>query len=354
MDVSAFKIPTDCPESDGTYKWNSTTLVVVEVETPAGRGLGFTYADLSTAILIQKTLCKVLDNEDAMAIPECWMTMRRAIRNLGRPGIASMAIAAVDMALWDLKARVLDIPLIHLFGRAHVGIPVYGSGGFTSYTDKQLEEQLGAWSEQGISQVKMKVGQNPDQDLHRVHVVQKVMHPHTRLFVDANGAYSVKQAQWFAESFAESGVEWFEEPVSSDNLAGLRTIKAHAPASLEVAAGEYGYDLMYFQKMLDSDSVDVLQADASRCGMTGFLQVGALCEAYSIPLSAHCAPSLHLHPACAIPSLRHVEYFHDHVRIEQMLFDGAPTPVNGVLYPDSTRPGHGLEFKHADAAQFAL
>ncbi len=353
-EVSAFRIPTDFPESDGTYSWNSTTLVVVQIGTPAGEGWGYTYADLATAILIEKTLCSVLTDHDAMAIPECWMSMRQAIRNMGRPGIVSMGIASVDMALWDLKARVLNIPLVMLFGRAQAGIPIYGSGGFTSYTDQQLEEQLGTWSEQGISQVKMKVGRHPDQDLHRVQVARKALQPGTRLLVDANGAYSVRQAQWFAERFAESGVEWFEEPVSSDNLPGLRTIKEHAPGCMEIAAGEYGYAPAYFQRMLDAECVDVLQADASRCGITGFLQVGALCEARSIPLSAHCAPSLHLHPACALQSLRHVEYFHDHVRIEQMLFDGAPTPINGILYPDLNRAGHGLEFKRADAAQFAL
>ncbi|GJL57746.1 MAG: mandelate racemase [Nitrospirales bacterium] len=353
-EVSAYTIPTDMSESDGTYTWDSTTLVVVQIGTRAGTGWGYTYADLATAILIEKTLCSVLKDHDAMSIPECWMTMRRAIRNMGRPGIVSMAIASVDMALWDLKARVLDIPLVRLFGRAQAGVPIYGSGGFTSYTDRQLEEQLGTWSEQGISQVKMKVGHHPEQDLHRVHVARNALQSRTRLFVDANGAYSVKQAQWFAERFAESGVDWFEEPVSSDNLSGLNTIKEHAPASMEIAAGEYGYDLPYFQRMLDAQCVDVLQADASRCGITGFLQVGTLCEVRSIPLSAHCAPSLHLHPACALHPLRHIEYFHDHVRIEEMLFDGAPTPINGRLYPDMSRPGHGLEFKRADAAQFAL
>ncbi len=353
-EVSAYKIPTDMSESDGTYTWDSTTLVVVRIGTRAGEGWGYTYADIATAILIEKTLCAVLQDHDAMAIPECWLIMRRAIRNLGRPGIASMAIAAVDMALWDLKARVLNIPLIMLFGRAQDGIPIYGSGGFTSYTDQQLEDQLGTWVKQGISQVKIKVGRHPDRDLHRVQVARNALQPGTRLFVDANGAYTVKQAMRFSELFAESGVEWFEEPVSSDNLHGLNTIKSHAPASIEITAGEYGYDLPYFQRMLDAQCVDVLQADASRCGITGFLQVGALCEGRSLPLSAHCAPSLHLHPACALHPLRHIEYFHDHVRIEQMLFDGVPAPINGRLYPDLSRAGHGLEFKRADAAQFAL
>ncbi|MDR4493520.1 MAG: enolase C-terminal domain-like protein [Nitrospirales bacterium] len=354
IETSAYRIPTEHPEADGTLTWNSTTLVKVEVKTPAGQGWGYTYADLATAILIQETLSHVLKDYDAMAIPDCWMAMRRSIRNLGNSGMAAMAIAAVDTALWDVKARVLEIPLVTLIGAAHSGIPVYGSGGFTSYTDAQLEAQLESWTAQEIPQVKMKVGQNPTEDLHRVDLARKALLPNTRLFVDANGAYSIKQAWWFAERFAESGVQWFEEPVSSDNLTGLHAIREHAPPSMEIAAGEYGYDARYFQSMLDAESVDVLQADASRCGITGLLQVGALCESRSMPLSAHCAPSLHLHPACTLHSLRHIEYFHDHVRIERMLFDGFPTPVKGILYPDLSRAGHGLDLNRADAAQFAL
>jgi L-alanine-DL-glutamate epimerase-like enolase superfamily enzyme len=125
---------------------------------------------------------------------------------------------------------------------------------------------------------------------------------------------------------------------------------------MEIAAGEYGYDLPYFRRMLEAEAVDVLQADATRCaGITGFLQVGALCDAFGISLSAHTAPSLHLAPCCALPRIRHIEYFHDHVRIEQMLFDGAQRPRgDGCLYPDLSRPGLGLELKRPDASRFEV
>jgi L-alanine-DL-glutamate epimerase-like enolase superfamily enzyme len=352
--VSAYNIPTEFPETDGTYAWESTTLVVVELETPEQKGLGYTYADTATAELIKEKLCPVIQGRNAMAIPECWHAMQCAIRNLGRPGIASMGIAATDAALWDLKARILNIPLVTLVGAAHSGVPVYGSGGFTSYSDQQLEYQLKNWIEQEISCVKIKIGRDPGKDLHRVKIARKAIRPETGLFVDANGAYSVKQAQKFAEAFAEWKVQWFEEPVSSDNLNGLHYLKQHAPPNMDITAGEYGYDIFYFQRMLHHQSVDVLQADASRCGITGLRQVDALCQAYSIPLSAHCAPSLHLHPGCSLLTLRHLEYFYDHARIEHMLFDGAPIPVKGMLFPDLTRAGNGLEFKKADAAKFAV
>jgi L-alanine-DL-glutamate epimerase-like enolase superfamily enzyme len=235
-------------------------------------------------------------------------------------------------------------------------VPVYGSGGFTSYSNTQLRDQLGGWARQGIPRVKMKIGTHPADDLPRVKAAREAIGPGVQLFVDANGAYSRKQALAFANRFAELGVVWFEEPVPSDDLEGLRLIRDRAPAGMDIAAGEYGYQPLYFRRMLEAGSVDVLQADASRCGgITGFLKAADLCEAFGLPLSAHCAPALHLHAACATSAdFRHLEYFHDHARIEAMLFDGAAAPVNGALHPDLTRPGLGLEFKHKDAERFKV
>lgn len=353
IDVSAYTIPTDAPEADGTYAWDRTALVVVKADAGGKHGLGYGYADTATAHLIHELLAGVVRGRDALAVPAAWQAMVHSIRNLGRPGICSMAIAAVDSCLWDLKARLLGVPLVTLLGAAYEGAPIYGSGGFTSYSTAQLQEQLGGWVARGIPRVKMKIGAHPDQDLDRVRAARQAIGPGAELFVDANGAYSRKQALGFAESFTEFGVSWFEEPVSADDLAGLRLLRDRAPAGMEIAAGEYGYDLGYFRRMLEAEAVDVLQADATRCaGITGFLQVGALCQARSLQLSAHCAPSLHVHPACALIPFRHLEYFHDHARIEHMLFDGALTPVQGVLRPDRSRPGLGLELKRADAERY--
>lgn len=281
--------------------------------------------------------------------------MVHAIRNLGRPGICSMAISAVDVALWDLKARLLDVSLVTLLGAARDAVPVYGSGGFTSYSIAQLQAQLGGWVEQGIPRVKMKIGTHPADDLGRVRAAREAIGPDAALYVDANGAYSRKQALAQAEAFREYGVVWFEEPVSADDLAGLHLIRDRGPVGMDVAAGEYGYDLWYFRRMIEAEAVDVLQADGSRCaGITGFLRASALAESRGMDLSAHCAPSLHVPPCCAIARLSPIEYFHDHARIEHMLFDGALTPVNGALRPDRSRPGLGLELKQADAARFAV
>jgi L-alanine-DL-glutamate epimerase-like enolase superfamily enzyme len=353
--VSAYKVPTDAPESDGTLEWDSTTMVLVEISAGGKTGLGYTYGHQTIATLIDAKLASIVKGRDAMNVSETWLAMVKAIRNLGRPGIASMAIAAVDIALWDLKARLLDLPLVTLLGAFHAEVPVYGSGGFTSYSDEQLSEQLSGWADAGIPRVKMKIGREPDRDPARMRAARAAIGENVKLFVDANGAYDRKQALAIADCFLEYGVNWYEEPVTSDDLVGLRLIRDRAPAITEIAAGEYGYTPVYFRRMLEAGAVDVLQADITRCeGVTGFLAVAALSQAHQVPLSAHCAPALHLHPCCAIKPLRHLEYFHDHVRIERMLFDGTQEPDGGAMRPDLSRPGLGLELKQADAEKYRL
>lgn len=355
LSVSAYKVPTDFPEADGTISWQETTLVLVEVTAGNLTGLGYTYADTATAKLIKDKLAELVTGQDALNVSACYYAMLHAIRNLGRPGIVSMAISAVDTALWDLKAKLLGVPLVLLWGQVRERVAIYGSGGFTSYSLDQLQQQLGGWARQGIGRVKMKIGTDPGQDLARVEAARDAIGPHTELFVDANGAYTRKQALLFAEQFAALDVVWFEEPVSSDDLEGLRLLRDRAPAGMDIAAGEYGYDLWYFQHMLEAEAVDVLQADATRCGgFSGLMGAAKLVEARSMPLSAHCAPTLHVHVGCALEPMRHLEYFHDHVRIENMFFEGVPQPIKGALQPDLSRPGLGLEFKRTDAQKYAL
>lgn len=328
---------------------------MVEVSAAERCGLGYTYGHESLAGLIDSKLRQIVESCDAMAVSAAYGAMQTATRNLGRPGLCAMAISAVDAALWDLKARLLDLPLVTLLGQVHDGVPIYGSGGFTSYSLDRLCKQLAGWVEQGISRVKMKIGREPDFDVERVAAARNAIGTGPVLFVDANGAYDRKQAIEKSYRFAEAGVRWYEEPVSSDDLDGLRLVRDRVPPQIEVAAGEYGFDLFDFRELIAADAVDVVQADVTRCGgITGFLEVGTLCRAKLLPLSAHCAPALSLHVCCAAPPLRHVEYFHDHVRIEHMLFDGVVEPEGGMLCPDLSRPGHGLQFKRQDAARFAV
>lgn len=353
--VSAYQIPTDYPESDGTLEWDSTTMILVEIEAQEKKGIGYSYADASITDLINRVLKPLLTGQNPMNIAALWISMMKAIRNNGTSGLACMTVSAVDNALWDLKAKLLDQPLGNLLGMVRPKAAVYGSGGFTSYPIKKLQEQATAWINSGFTRVKIKIGRKPEEDTERIQKVHNALEGKAELMVDANGAYDAKTAIEKSKFFGDIGISWFEEPVGSDNLTGLNYIRNHLPSGIRVAAGEYGDQLSYFKQMLDSQAVDVLQADATRCcGITGFLKAGILAEAANIPFSFHCAPAIHLYPALALNSFSIGEYFHDHVRIENRLFDGVPQPVNGYLQPNLSLPGSGLIFKSQDASKYKV
>ncbi len=359
IDVEVYRVPLEEAESDGTLTWDATTIVVVEARSGSERGIGFTYSTGACAAFVHDVLVPVVRGRDALDPPHAWRAMVDAIRNFGRPGIASSAIAAADIALWDLKARLAGEPLCRVLGMARDAVPIYGSGGFTSLTDAQLRDQLAMWVHGNeIPRVKMKIaaewGRREANDLRRVDVARNAIGDAAELFVDANGGYERKQAVRVGAALRDRGVTWFEEPVSSDDLDGLHAIRSML--DIDVAAGEYGYDLAYFQRMVSAGAVDCLQADISRCaGITEWLRVAAVAAAYGLAVSGHCAPSLHAHPACAVQNLRHVEYFADHVRADHLLFDGVleATP-GGYLRPDLSRPGMGLELKVADAKRYRV
>ncbi len=356
--VSVYEIPTDQPEADGTIAWSTTTLVLVQATGGGVTGLGYSYAGAGAKQVIDGPLATAVVGQSVLDVPGAWEAMVRAIRNLGRPGLVSCAISAVDTALWDLKARLLDLPVCRLLGRAYDEVPIYGSGGFTTYDEPTARAQLERWVGQwGIPRVKIKIGESwgshPARDLARIAFARQVIGPDVELYVDANGGYTRKQAIRMAHAMAEQQVSWFEEPVSSDDLAGLREVRDQT--SPDTAAGEYGYDLVYFARMVEAEAVDCLQVDVTRCGgITDWLRVAAVAAAHNLQVSGHCAPNLHAHVAAAVPNLRHLEYFHDHVRIEGMLFDGVLDPTGGVLRPDQGRPGFGLVFKRTDAEQFRV
>ncbi|MCF6525624.1 enolase C-terminal domain-like protein [Streptomyces sp. JJ36] len=357
--VHAFTVPTDGPggeEEDGTLRWNSTTMILVEAEADGATGFGYTYGDVSTAVLVESKLASVVVGGDALAPGAAWERMFAALRNAGRPGVGAMGASAVDIALWDLKARLLGVPLFRALPSHHDAVPVYGSGGFTNYPLGRLTEQLAGWVEQGIPRVKLKTSRRPEEDPERLTAVRETIGPEVELLADANGAPARKQALYWAHRMADEwDVRWLEEPVSSDDTAGLRLIRDQGPPGLEVAAGEYGYEIGDFAGLLDSRAVDCLQADVTRCGgVTGVLQVAGLAASHRIDLSAHCAPAASAHAFCAVKRLRHLEYFHDHVRLEGLLFDGTVRPAGGVLRPDPDRPGLGLSVRWADAEPYRV
>jgi L-alanine-DL-glutamate epimerase-like enolase superfamily enzyme len=354
--VHACTIPTDEPESDGTAEWDSTTIVIVEAGGADGIwGIGYTYCETAAAELIRDKLADLVRSvdEEEGDVRKAWLDMQHAVRNAGRPGIAACAISAVDQALWDRKARRLGIALVDLLGAAHDHVPVYGSGGFCTYSLDRLREQLDGWVSQGIPRVKMKLGREPDEDPKRLDAAREAIGGDPELFVDANGAFTPKDALGWAERYAhEWNVSWFEEPVSSGDFEGLRLVRERGPAGLDVAAGEYAYVPEDARNLIGC--VDVLQLDVTRClGITGVLSASGLANAYGVDVSAHCAPAISAHAFCAVERRRHLEYFHDHIRVEELLFDGRPELRDGALHPDRSRPGNGLELKRKEVERWS-
>jgi L-alanine-DL-glutamate epimerase-like enolase superfamily enzyme len=356
LDAAVYVVPTDAPEADGTLAWDKTTLVLVTARAGGQRGIGWSYTAAAAAPVVTGILSPVVAGRSALDVAGASEAMTRALRNVGRPGIGAMALSAADIALWDLKARLLGCSVATLLGRARETVPVYGSGGFTTYGETRTREQLTGWVEKDrIPRVKIKIGEswgsNEARDLARVALAREVIGPDTELYVDANGGYSTGQAVRMADQMDDFGVTWFEEPVSCQDLEGLAVIRQQVRP--DVAAGEYSWTLADSARLLDAGAVDCLQLDVTRCGgITEFLRGAALAAAHNVQVSGHCAPNLHAPVAAAVPNLRHLEYFHDHQRIERMFFDGALDPQGGVLAPDPGRAGLGLELRSADAERY--
>jgi L-alanine-DL-glutamate epimerase-like enolase superfamily enzyme len=356
--ASAYTIPTDGPEADGTLAWHATTLVLVQVRAGDHVGTGWTYGSPACADLIKDLLGPLLIGRGPLDVTRAWLAVVTALRNIGRPGIGGMALSALDCALWDLKARLLDLPLHKLLGQVHDCVPVYGSGGFTTYDQHQLAAQLAGWvGDQHIPRVKIKIGESAgtriDHDLERIKQARTLIGDDVELYTDANGAYTVGAAIRVGAALDAQDVTWFEEPVSSDDLPGLREIRTRVRA--DVAAGEYGSDLTYFHRMCASRAVDCLQVDVTRCGgITELLRVAAVAAAAGLQVSGHCAPHQHAAALTAIPNARHLEWFHDHVRIETLLFDGTLDPAGGTVTPRDDATGNGLTWRTGEAAQYRV
>jgi L-alanine-DL-glutamate epimerase-like enolase superfamily enzyme len=349
LNATAYTVPTGAPEADGTAAWDSTTAVVVHAQADAVTGLGWSYASPAAADIVNDVLAPTVIGTSAWRIAEAADSMSRATRNAGRAGVIACAISAVDIALWDLKARLLEIALADLLPRAHERVAVYGSGGFTTYDDEELTTQLRGWVEQQhIPRVKIKIGESTGsretRDLERIERARAIVGPETELYVDANGGYTLGQARRVERTMRQWDVRWFEEPVSSDYPHSLAAVRAASLA--DVAAGEYIFRLTDACTLLEAGAVDCLQIDVTRCGgITQWLRIAALAASHGLDVSGHCAPQLSAHVGCATANIRHLELFHDHQRLEPMLFEGTLPIEDGAMRPDASRVGHGMSLR---------
>ncbi|MDY6995788.1 MAG: enolase C-terminal domain-like protein [Actinomycetota bacterium] len=343
VEVTAFEFPTPATEADATLEWESTTAVTVRVHAAGRSGLGWTYSSPAAATLITTHFAPLLRGRVVADVAAAGATLQRTSRNFGIGGLAMHAMSAVDVALWDLKAKLLDVSLTALLGACRDRVPVYGSGGFLTSGDSELSQDVAAWKAAGCRGMKIKIGHDggaaPERDLERVALFRELARDGIELMVDANGAYHSAQAIRLGRELERWDVHWFEEPVSSDDLEGLAL--ARSGLGCDVAAGEYISTLYDAQRL--APVVDCLQADATRCGgYTGFLHMATIAAAHNLDISAHCAPALHGPVAAAVPNLRHVEWFNDHVRLEPQLLDGVSPVYDGAIVVQNQRPGHGM------------
>jgi L-alanine-DL-glutamate epimerase-like enolase superfamily enzyme len=342
VEATTYRFQTCAPEADGTLEWGETTVVAVDAHAADRSGLGWTYSTRAAAALVHDHLAPILEPLEPMDIPRAWQAMHRACRNLGTRGLVAQAISAVDIALWDLKARLLDVSLTALLGPSRDAVPVYGSGGFTTFDHDRLGAEVDHWASAGCTAMKIKIGESwgtaVERDLARVRTLRQLAGDGVELMVDANGGYGRGLARRVGAQLDELGVAWFEEPVSSDDIDGMRAVRD--AVRCDVAAGEYAADVYEAARLCPA--VDCLQLDATRCGgYTGFLRAAAVAASHNLDVSAHCAPALHLPVAAATPNLRHVEWFADHARLEPLLADGVPEVHGGTLRPTGS-VGHGM------------
>lgn len=345
LGTATFRFETDGPEADGTLEWDATTVAAVTVDADGVTGLGWTYSTAAVCAIVDDHLAPAIERLDPMDVPRAAEAMRRACRNLGSRGLVAQAISAVDIGLWDLKARLLRVPLANLFGRARETVPVYGSGGFTTMDDDQLRRQVEQWAALGCTAMKIKIGESwggaVERDLDRMRTLRAMAGDDVALMADANGGYGRAQARRVGAAMDELGFVWFEEPVSSDDLEGLAAVRD--AVRCDVTAGEYAADLYEAARLCPV--VDCLQLDLTRCGgYTGWLRGAAVAAAHNLDVSAHCAPALHAPVAAAVPNFRHIEYFADHARLEPQLVEGAPPVHDGAIRPAGT-PGHGMSLR---------
>lgn len=323
--------------------------LAVEVVTDGGeRGLAVGYAPPGARAVVHEVLGPALGGRDPGIVGELWAEMMWAVRDFGRGGVALQAVSAVDLALWDLKARTEDLPLFRLLGAVREEVSAYASGGFTSTPIGDLVSEVRGFVADGFGAVKMKVGTafgtREAEDLARVAAVRDAIGAGVELYVDANGAYGVEQAIHMAERFAAHDVRLFEEPLPPTDVSGLAAIRRETP--IPIAAGEHEYEASGLRRLVEAGAVDVLQPDLLRVGgISGWLQAAAVAAEHDIPILSHAAQLASLHAGCATSGSLATEYLAIQADMDRRWYAEVPEPSAGRWAPFADRPGLGLELR---------
>lgn len=321
--------------------------IFTHIQTDEGlEGLGVGQASPGVRDVIDSALRHILIGQDPMNIEKLWSDMFWAVRGYGRRGLAFLAVSAVDIGLWDLKAKALGMPLYKLLGPYREAVPVYGSGGWTNYTVDELVAEMEGYVDQGIPRIKMKVGKDfgsaEREDIERVAAVRSAVGHDVALYIDANNGYYTKQAIYMAREFEEYQVGWYEEPVLADDIPGLAEIRR--ATTIPLASGEMEYTKYGFRDLITGGGADIVQPDVVRVGgVTEWMKVAHMAEAFNLQVAPHMAQLVHMHVCCAIPNLKAMEYANMYLAADEVWYTEFPTQKDGFLTPYHDKPGLGLE-----------
>lgn len=349
LDVHLVSTRISAGYTDATRKVEMVGYVVVRVTTDQGlEGIGLTYHEVggeATRELILRNMAPKLIGRDPLETEAIWQEFFHYLRGVGRKGLMYGALSAVDIALWDLKGKIVDLPLYRLLGGNRTKIPVYASGGWTSFSDDQLVDEMKGMVAQGYKAVKFKVGveggTNPRRDVERVRKVREALGPTIDILVDANNCFDAATGVQLANRIREYDIFLFEEPVFADDIPGLAKFKRGT--DIPLGTGEHEYTKFGVRDLLLHDAVDIVQVDGARVGgYTEMLKAAALTQAWNVKFAPHAMENIHLNLAGAVPNTLFLERLIMFEEITARTFRNAPVPVDGFMeIPDL--PGLGLE-----------
>jgi len=349
VDVHLVSVPIKAGFSDATRKVETVGYTIVRIATDQGlEGFGITYHEVggeATKSLILKNMAPKLIGRSPLETEVIWQEFFHYLRGVGRKGLMFCALSAVDIALWDLKGKIVNLPLYKLLGGNKTKIPVYSSGGWTSYADQELVDEMKSMVKQGYSLIKFKVGveggRNPRRDLERVRKVREGVGPEIGLLLDANNCWDSATAVQFANNVREYNIMLLEEPVFADDIPGLARFRRGT--DIPLATGEHEYTKFGVRDLVLNEAADIVQTDGARAGgYTESLKIAAITQAWNLKFAPHALENIHIHLVSAVPNALFLERLLLYEEITAQVYKNAPLPVNGFMeIPDL--PGLGLE-----------